>query len=415
MLDIAYVRKHLKEVEHSTQAKGYDVDVAGVVGLDERRRKLLVRVEGLREERNKIAGSMGGGKPSADVIRRGREVKEELAKMEGELSEVEKELAVGLAAIPNVIGADVPLGGEEDAVVVREWGEKKAAGVDHLDYAVGRGWVDFERGARVAGAKFYYIRGELALLENALVQFVLAKVLGAGFVYMSTVPQMVKGEVLTGTGFNPRSSRQSDEYFVEGEDLAMIATAEIPLTGYHMGEILEEKDLPLLYAGYSACYRKEAGTYGKFTRGLYRVHQFNKVEMYVFCVPERSGEMHERILAIEEEIWQELGLAYRVVNIAAGDLGAPAAKKYDVEWWSPVDKKYRELTSCSNCTDYQARNLNIRVRREGGKIEVVHTLNGTAVSLARTLMAVMENYAVAGGKMVVPEVLRGYLGGREEI
>ena len=229
------------------------------------------------------------------------------------------------------------------------------------------------------------------------------------------MPDLVSSKVLEGTGFNPRTSDQSDEYFIEGEDLALIATAEIALTGYHMGEIIDEKDLPLLYAGYSACFRKEAGSAGKHTRGLFRVHQFNKLEMYVFCTPEQSKEMHEMILATEEEIWQELNIPYRVINIAAGDLGAPAAKKYDVEYWSPVDQCYRELTSCSNCTDFQARNLSIRVRREDGKVETLHTLNGTAVSLARTMVAVIENYAKAGGKLTVPEVLKPYLNNKEEL
>ena len=240
------------------------------------------------------------------------------------------------------------------------------------------------------------------------------KVTAHGFQFM-TVPDMVSSKILEGCGFNPRSSEQSDEYYIEGEDLAMIATAEMPLTGYHMDEIIDEKDLPLCYAGYSACFRKEAGAYGKHTRGLFRVHQFNKLEMYVFCLPENSPAMHEQIRAIEEEIWQELGIPYRVINIAAGDLGAPAAKKYDIEYWSPVDQKYRELTSCSNCTDFQARSLNIRVRRQDGSVEVLHTLNGTAISLARTMVAVIENYAVAGGKLQVPAALQPYLGGATEL
>ena len=230
-----------------------------------------------------------------------------------------------------------------------------------------------------------------------------------------TVPNMVSSRVLVGTGFNPRSSDHSDEYFVEGEDLALIATAELPITGYHSDEIIDEKDLPLFYAGFSPCYRKEAGTYGKHTRGLFRVHQFNKLEMYAFCLPEDSKKIHEQLLAIEEEIWQELEVPYHIVNIAAGDLGAPAAKKYDIEYWSPVDQKYRELTSCSNCTDFQARNLNIRVRRADGSLQVVHTLNGTAISLARAMVAIIENYATKDGKLRVPKVLQKYLNNQEEI
>ena len=382
--------------------------------LDEKRKKELAEVERLRQSRNEIAAKMKGGKPEPELIEAGKKIKAELAEKEAKLGETEGRLKGVLKAVPNIIFDDVPLGGEEDSVEVKHWGENHATGVDHLDYAVSRDWVDFERGAKVAGAKFYYLKGELALLENALLQYGLSKVLEHGFTYM-TVPDMVSSRVLEGCGFNPRSSEQSDEYFIEGEDLAMIATAEMPLTGYHMDEIIDEDKLPLFYAGYSACFRKEAGTYGKYTRGLFRVHQFNKLEMYVFCLPEQSKEIHEKILAIEEEIWQGLGIPYHVVNIAAGDLGAPAAKKYDMEYWSPVNQKYQEITSCSNCTDFQARACNVRVRRKDGTVEFVHTLNGTAIPLARALVVMLENYAVEGGKLRVPEVLRPYLNNREEI
>ncbi|TWP08381.1 serine--tRNA ligase, partial [TM7 phylum sp. oral taxon 350] len=328
--------------------------------------------------------------------------------------EKEEKLNELMMNVPNMIFDDVPLGDEEDSVVVKTVGDTKTGAKDHLDYCVKRDWVDFDRGAKVAGTKFYYLKGDLALLENAITQYALNFLIKKGFRFM-TVPHMVSSRVLTGTGFAPRTSDQNDGYFVEGEDLALIATAEIPLTGYHADEILDEKDLPLFYVGYSPCYRKEAGTYGKHTRGLFRVHQFNKLEMYAFTTPEMSKEIHEKILALEEEIWQNLGISYHVINIAAGDLGAPAAKKYDIEYWSKVDGKYRELTSCSNCTDFQARNLNIRVRRKDGKIETLHTLNGTAVSLARALVAIIENHQDENGKLVIPEVLRPYMGGRETI
>ena len=414
MLDVKFIRENLELVEKSTKEKGYKINVKEVLRLDEERKKELAQVEDLRRERNEIAAKMKGGKPEPKLIEQGKKVKEKLTELEESLTKVEAEYKDALKSVPNIIFDDVPLGGEENSVEIKAWGEKKEKGVDHLDYATGRDWVDFERGAKVAGAKFYYLKNELALLENALLQFGLKKVLEKGFTYI-TVPDLVSSKVLEGTGFNPRTSDQSDEYFIEGEDLGLIATAEIALTGYHAGEIIDEKDLPLLYAGYSACFRKEAGSAGKHTRGLFRVHQFNKLEMYVFCVPEKSKEMHEMILATEEEIWQELGIPYRVINIAAGDLGAPAAKKYDVEYWSPVDQCYRELTSCSNCTDFQARNLDIRVRRENGKVESLHTLNGTAVSLARTMVAVIENYAEKGGKLRVPEVLKPYLNNKDEI
>jgi len=283
-----------------------------------------------------------------------------------------------------------------------------------LDFAVKRDWVDFERGAKVAGAKFYYLKGDLALLENAISQYALDVLVKKNFTYL-TVPTLVNSRIATGTGFAPRSSEQSDEYYIEGEDLSLIATAEIPITGYHADEIIDEDKLPLFYAGNSPSFRKEAGTYGKHARGLFRVHQFNKLEMYAFTTPEQSVQVHEQILAIEEEIWQAIGIPYHVINIASGDLGAPASKKYDIEYWSPVDGIYRELTSASNCTDFQARNLNIRVRGKDGVVRTIHTLNGTAVSLARSLVAVIEHYQNADGTLRVPAVLQPYLGGRETL
>lgn len=414
MLDINYIRNNQELVAHSAKEKGYKIDIAKLLALDDQRREILQEVDELRRKRNEISSKMGKGKPDSDTLVAAKEIKTQLAAAEPRLDQIEKELKEDLKSVPNIIFEDVPLGGEECSVEVKTWGEHKTNGVDHLDYAVSRDWVDFERGAKVAGAKFYYLKDGLALLENALLQFGIKKVTEAGFTYM-TVPDMVSSKVLEGCGFNPRSSEQSDEYYIEGEDLAMIATAEMPLTGYYMDEIFEEDQLPICLAGYSACFRKEAGTYGKHTRGLFRVHQFNKLEMYVFCLPEQSKEMHEKIRNIEEDIWQELGIPYRVINIAAGDLGAPAAKKYDIEYWSAADQKYRELTSCSNCTDFQARSLNIRVRRKNGNLEVVHTLNGTAISLARTMVAVLENYAEKDGKLKVPAALKPYLGGVDEL
>lgn len=410
MLDINFIRNNKELVEHSIKEKMYkNINLDEILALDDQRKTLLQQVEALRKERNDNTAKMKNGKPSDELITKGKGIKEKLSTLEADLSNFEKELNTKLKTVPNVIFDDVPLGDESASVEVKKWGECKTTGVDHLDYAASRDWVDFERGAKVAGAKFYYVKGGLALLENALIQFGIKKIVEHGFTLMD-VPDLVNSRVLEGTGFAPRSSEQSDEYYIEGEDLALIATAEMPITGYHMDEIIDEEKLPLFYAGFSACFRKEAGAYGKHTRGLFRVHQFNKLEMYSFCTPEQSKEIHEKLRAIEEEIWQEIGIPYHVINIAAGDLGAPAAKKYDIEYWSPVDQKYREITSCSNCTDFQARGLNIRVRRKDGTVEVLHTLNGTAISLARTMVAVIENFAEEGGKLRVPAVLQPYLG-----
>lgn len=417
MIDIQELRKNPDFFAKKAKDKGYDDSVvAKILQTDQQKRDLKSRADDLRAERNlnteKIKSA--GGKPDADLIENGKRLKEELAQIENDLKTIEAEYDNLIWQIPNPSFDDVPLGGEEDSVEVEKWGETKTGAEDHLDFAKKRGWVDFERGAKVAGAKFYYLKGDLALLENALVQFGLNFLTEKGFTYM-TVPNMVNSKIATGTGFAPRSSDQSDEYFIEGEDLSLIATAEIPLTGYHAGEIIDEKDLPFFYAGYSPCYRKEAGTYGKHTRGLFRVHQFNKLEMYAYSTPEESKKIHQKLLETERELWQKLKIPYHVVNIAAGDLGAPAAKKFDIEYWSPVDGKYRELTSCSNCTDFQARNLNIRVRRQNGEVGVLHTLNGTAVSLARSLVAVIENYQKEDGKLEIPEVLQPFMGGRAEI
>lgn len=421
MLDIRFIRENAELVQQSAKNKGYTVNIQELLALDDERRSLQQQADDLRERRNQNAAKMKatpamqggqGGKPEQSLIDEGKQIKIELAERENYLKQAEERFYEQLHAVPNITQADVPLGGEEDSVEIKTFGEKMKGAKDHLEFALVRDWVDFERGAKVAGAKFYYLKGDLALLEQAITQYALDFVTKRGFTFM-TVPHMVNQRTMTGTGFAPRTSDQSDEYAIEGEDLSLIATAEIPLTGYHADEIIDEKELPLKYAALSPCYRKEAGTYGKHTRGLFRVHQFNKLEMYAFVTPEASKEMHESILAIEEELWQNLGIPYHVINIAAGDLGAPAAKKYDIEYWSPVDEAYRELTSCSNCTDYQTRNLDIRVRRKDGTVEMLHSLNGTAVSLARSLVAIIEHYQNDDGTLTIPEVLRPHMGGRE--
>lgn len=414
MLDIQFIRDNPELVQKKSEEKGYKVSVTELLTLDAKRRETLTKLEELRARRNALTAEIKGQKPSPEQIGQGTTLKNSIAEFERELAKIEPEYGAKLTAVPNLTFDDVPVGGEEDSVEVKVVGDKPTGARDHLDFVAQRDWVDFDRGAKVAGAKFYFLKGDLALLENALTQYALDFVTKKGFTFM-TVPHLVSSRIATGAGFAPRSSEQSDEYFIEGEDLSLIATAEMPLTGYHADEILDEKDLPLLYAGLSPCYRKEAGAYGKHTRGLFRVHQFNKLEMYAFTLPENSQDMHERILAIEEELWQSIGIPYHVINIASGDLGAPAAKKYDIEYWSPVDGKYRELTSCSNCTDFQARNLNIRVRRADGRVEVLHTLNGTAVSLARSLVVLIENFQNDDGSLTVPEVLRPYMGGKTAI
>lgn len=412
MLDIKYIRENPEKVQQAARDKGYDVSIDELLRIDEKRRELQQNVDENRSRRNELTTQMKGQKPTDIQLSHALAIKNHLAEKEPELRSLQQQVDQLLASIPNIRFDDVPIGGEEDSIEIKTWGEKKSGATDHLNFAIARDWVDFERGAKVAGAKFYYLKGGLALLENAITQYALDVVTKKGFTFM-TVPHMVNARTAEGTGFAPRSQDQGDQYFIEGEDLSLIGTAEAPLTGYHADEIIDEDKLPLFYVGLSPSYRKEAGAAGKHTRGLFRVHQFNKLEMYAFTTPEQSKKVHEKILAIEEEIWQSLNIPYHIINIASGDLGAPAAKKYDIEYWSPVDETYRELTSCSNCTDFQARNLNIRVRRKDGGVEMVHTLNGTAVSLARSLITIIENYQNEDGTLTVPNVLRPYLGGRE--
>lgn len=411
MLDIRYVRENPDKVQQSAKDKGYDVSISELLKLDDARRELQQKVDDLREKRNLNSANMKGGKPEQAVIDEGKSIKQELSELEKQFSDVDVQYQRLVNQVPNVSFDDVPIGGEEDGVEIKKVGTQNTGAIDHLEFAEKRDWVDFKRGAKVAGAKFYYLKGDLALLENAITQYAIDFVTKRNFQYM-TVPHMVNSRVAAGAGFAPRGDKESNEYFIEGEDLTMIGTSEAPLTGYHADEIIDEDKLPLLYAGISPCYRKEAGTYGKHARGLFRVHQFNKLEMYAFTLPENSKNMHEKILALEEELWQSLEIPYHVINIASGDLGAPAAKKYDIEYWSPVDEKYRELTSCSNCTDFQTRNLNIRVRRKDGTVEMLHSLNGTAVSLARSLVVILEHYQNDDGTLRVPRMLQPYMSGK---
>ncbi len=414
MVDIQFIRDNAVLVKEAAKQKNISVDVDQLLELDHKRRELLQEVEKLRKARNETSAQMKNGQPSPELIAEGRRIKETLSELESALEPSQKQYEQLLLDVPNVFSEDTPLGGEEANTVVSEWGEKQQRDTtDHLTWLESRGLVDFERGAKVAGSKFYYSKGDLARLELALTQFAMQKGVEHGFTPM-LVPNMVNGDVIGGTGYAPRGE-EKQIYSIQDEDLHLIATAEIPLTAYHKDEILDVKDLPLLYVGWSPCYRMEAGAYGKHSKGIFRVHQFYKVEMYVFCAPEQSGEWHERLMQIEEEILQDLKIPYHKLAIAAGDLGAPAYKKFDLEYFSPLDGEYRELTSCSNVTDYQSRRLNIRYRDEQGNVQYVHTLNGTAMVSSRGPIAIIENFQDENGDVVVPEVLRPFMGGKEKI
>jgi seryl-tRNA synthetase len=378
--------------------KGKAEEFDALLEADRERRSLLPEIEELRG-RQKLKG-----KPTPEQLEELKGIKARLQKLEAELEGVETRFQKLLDVVPNPPDASAPDGfTEEEAVEVRRVGEAREFAFeprDHLEL----GEIDMERGAKVAGSRFAYRLGDAALTELALYRFALDRLVAKGFTPVLP-PVLVREEAMYGTGFLPTD--EVNIYRVERDDLYLTGTSEVALAAFHMGEELDAGSLPLQYAAFSTCFRREAGAAGKDTRGMLRVHQFDKVEMFVFCLPESSTEHHEYLLAVEEELVSELGIPYRVVNIAAGDLGASAAKKYDVEAWFPSQGRYREITSTSNTTDYQARRLGARYRRDDGSLEPVHTLNGTAVT-ARFLLAIMENFQDEGGSYAVPEVLEQF-------
>jgi len=375
-----------------------------VLSLDARRRELLPELEQLRADKNAASKRIGElhreGGDASEAIAAVKKVGERQGSLESELDGVEKDLDATLAALPNLPDAAAP---PEDAVL-REVGEAGSSGKDHLELL--GDLVDLEAGARVAGSRFAYLKGPLVLLELALVRWALELLGERGFEPVIP-PVLVREEALYGTGFLPDTEQQL--YRVPEDDLYLAGTSEVPLASLHAGQMLAEDVLPLRYAGFSPCFRREAGAAGRDTRGIFRVHQFEKVEMFSFVAPSEAADEHERLLAIEEEIMQALGLPYRVVNIAVGDLGASAAKKYDLEVWLPGQERFRELTSCSNTTDYQARRLDVRYRPADSKAPIhVHTLNGTAVAAGRTIIALVENGQQEDGSIALPAVLGGF-------
>lgn len=413
MLDIQFIRDNAEQVAKKSKQKGYDVDVEQLLGFDQERRELLGQVEDLRRQRNELSGQAQGGKPSDEQVKAGKELKDKLADLEHKLAAIEKEFVELLKQVPNIIPDDTPEGGEENNREEKKWGEPRQDEVsDHLTWGEQRGLIDFERGAKVAGNKFYYLKGELVQLELAVFQYGLQLAAKYGFTPI-TVPHLVNKRAIEGTGFLAKGE-EDQIYKIDGEDLHLIATAEIPITAYHADEILDAGKLPIMYVGLSPAYRKEAGAYGKHSKGLYRVHQFNKLELYVFCMPEDSENWHQKIVELEEELCQALEIPYRLVRIAAGDLGQSAYKKFDIEYWSPADKSYRELMSCSNVTDYQARRLNIRYKNEG-RTEFVHTLNGTAAAFSRICIALVENHQDKDGKVKIPKALQPFMAGKAAI
>lgn len=419
MLDIKFIRENRDQVEKDAHDKGVEVDLGKLLELDDKRRELTSRVDELRAERNKLASSMkSGGRPSDEAISRGKELKDQVGSLESELDQVSNELSDIHSMIPNVMNASVPRGeGESANEVVKTVGEKPEFDFepkDHETIANEKGLLDLEAGANTSGSRFYYLKGSAVLLEFALINWLMQKYVQKGFIPVTT-PMLVREHMMYATGFFPAEKNEIYKVNPGEDDLFLIGTSEVTLAGLHMNRPLDESELPKRYVGFSSCFRREAGSYGKDTKGIFRVHQFDKVEMYSYCHPEKSWEEHEFMLSIEEEILQELGLHYQVVNIGSGDLGAPAAKKYDCEVWLPSQERYRELTSCSNTTDFQARRGNIKYRDAGGDLNYLHTLNGTAMASTRTIIAILENHQTKDGKVKIPKVLQEYMGGAQEI
>ncbi|HLE49493.1 MAG TPA: serine--tRNA ligase [Patescibacteria group bacterium] len=410
MLDIKFIRENKDLVKKGVTDKQFDPSIVDeVLKVDEERKKLQLEVEELRSERNKVAKA---GKPQPSEASRGKEIKENLKKLEPEFDKVDTKFLELLNQIPNLPLPNVPVGkNESENVEIKKVGEIRKLNFtpkDHLELGTKLGILDFETGAKVTGSQFYFLYGDGALLELALVQYAMELLSKEGFLPVIT-PDLAKSRFYLGTGYAPKGV-EAQTYIVEGEDLGLIATAEVTLAGKHADEVIPENELPKKYIGYSHCFRQEAGAYGKYSKGMYRVHQFTKAEMFIYCKPEESEAMHQHILEMEEKIYQNLGLPYRVLEICTGDLGAMAARKYDIEAWMPGRNDYGEVTSTSNCTDYQARNLNIKYRKKDGKIEFVHMLNGTAIATSRTPLAILENYQNEDGSVTIPEVLRKWMG-----
>lgn len=412
MLDIKAVRENPEPFRKGLGRRGLADAVDELLRLDERRRALTAEVEELRAEQNRASKAIGRsqGDERQKLIEAVAKVSGRLKELEPQLDEAARLLEATLSRVPNVPHDSAPEGfTEDDAVEVRRKGEPPVFDFEPRDHAaLGEllGMLDTERGARTSGSRFVYLLGDIVLVQWALVRHAFDVLASKGFTPVIP-PVLVREEAMYGTGFLPTD--EVNIYVTSEDGLYLVGTSEVSLAAYRMGEILDEADLPLRYAGYSTCFRREAGTYGKDLGGMFRVHQFDKVEMFSFARPEDSWDEHELMVGIEEEIIERLELPYRVVNIAAGDLGGSAAKKYDIEVWLPGQGRYRELTSCSNCTDYQARRLQTRMRREGGAIETLHTLNGTATAVPRTLIAILENRQRADGSVEVPAVLHPYL------
>lgn len=404
MLDINFIRENTEKVKKGVTDKGYDISlVEKVLDLDQKRRELIQKSDELRAEGNKAADKRD--------IETGKRIKEELQKIDPELEKIKEEFEQALMLVPNLPGDESPIGKDEsENKVLRKVGDIPKHDFepkDHFTIGQNLGIIDFESGSKVTGSQFYYLLNEGALLELALIQYAMNLLSKEGFTPVIT-PDLAKSRFYLGTGYAPKGN-EAQTYTINDEDLGLIATAEVTLAGKHADEIFLENQLPIKYIGYSHCFRKEAGAYGKYSKGLYRVHQFTKAEMFIYCSSQESNKMHEYLLSLEEKIYQNLGIPYQVLEMCTGDLGAMAARKFDIEAWMPGRNEYGEVTSTSNCTDYQARNLNIKMKVKE-KTEFVHMLNGTAIATSRAIIAILENGQQKDGSVKIPEALQKYTG-----
>lgn len=417
MLDYKFIKDNLDAVKANIKNRNMTADADEVVRLYNKRTELVTALQELQTKRNDNAKSMKGKLPDDErkrLIEEGKALKEKIAASEKELAETEAALDAAGRQIPNMAHPDAPIGKvDSENLEVKKVGTPRKFDFepkDHVQLMQDLDLIDFDEATKVAGPKFYYLKNEAVFLEQAMVMYALNILRKHGFTPFIT-PDVAKAEILQGIGFNPRGN-ESNVYCIEEEGTCLVATAEITLGGYHSGEILDKSKLPLKYCGLSHCFRREAGAAGQFSKGLYRVHQFTKLEMFVYCLPEESDALHEQLRLIEEEIFTGLGLPFRVVDTCTGDLGAPAYRKWDLEAWMPGRNggEYGEVTSTSNCTDFQSRRLNVRYKDDDGKNKYVHMLNGTAVAVSRAMVAVIENYQNADGSITVPEALRPYCG-----
>ncbi|GII77658.1 serine--tRNA ligase [Sphaerisporangium rufum] len=411
MIDLRTLREDPERLRASQRARGEDDSVVDrLLELDERRRGALSGYESLRAEQKNVGKSVpkSSGDERVALLARAKTLAAEVKGAEAEAEKLARQLDELLMGVPNIV-ADAPVGGEDDYVVLEEVGERPAFDFtprDHLELGEMLGAIDTERGAKVSGARFFFLKGVGARLQLGLLNMAMQQAIEAGFVPMIT-PVLLKPEAMAGTGF--LGSHASEVYRLEADDLYLVGTSEAPMAAYHGDEILDGRSLPLRYAGWSSCFRREAGSYGKDTRGIIRVHQFDKVEMFSYCRPEDAAEEHQRLLAWEKEMLAKVELPYRVIDTAAGDLGSSAARKFDCEAWLPSQSRFLELTSTSNCTDFQARRLSVRYRDTDEKPRHVATLNGT-LATTRWIVAILENHQQADGSVVVPEALRPYVG-----